>query len=328
METQLVERAAIPFHAIPAGGIHGVGPVKAASNALKLLRAFVEIWRYMRSEHPDALLTTGGYISAPLTLAAWLQRIPILVYLPDIEPARSFRLAGRFATRIATTVEASRTFLPAEKVIVTGYPLRKELMHWERSTARRALSLPDEGPVLLVFGGSRGARSINRAVLAHLSELLALAHVVHISGQLDWPEVSAAAEALKEQESRRYHSFPYLYSKEMGAALASADLVLSRAGASTLGEFPYFGLPAILVPYPYAWHYQRVNAQWLAERGAALLVEDADLPQVLMATVQALLQDKERLSQMAGAAQALACPDAASKLAEILINLNRKSKNG
>ncbi len=163
--------------------------------------------------------------------------------------------------------------MPANaNLTVTGYPTRPDLRSWDRQAARKALQLETDLPVLLVFGGSSGARSINRALLASLPGLLEEMQVVHLTGRLDWPEVQAAWEAMKEtlpdSRVRRYHLYPYLY-EEMGAALASADLVLSRAGASILGEFPMFGLPAILVPYPYAWRYQQLNARYLEQHGAS-----------------------------------------------------------
>ncbi|MEA3397503.1 MAG: UDP-N-acetylglucosamine--N-acetylmuramyl-(pentapeptide) pyrophosphoryl-undecaprenol N-acetylglucosamine transferase, partial [Chloroflexota bacterium] len=269
-----------------------------------------------------ALLTTGGYVSGPVAVAAWLRRVPILLFLPDIEPGQSFRFIGRLAACIGVTVEDSRAFFPAHKVVVTGYPLRAEVTRWDRATARQALGLSAAEAVLLVFGGSQGARSINRAVLAHLAELLAEAQVVHISGRLDWEEVAAARDTLPETLRARYHPFPYLH-EEMGAALASADVVVSRAGASVLGEFPYFGLPAILVPYPYAWRYQKVNAEWLARRGAALVVADKQLPERLVPTVRDLLNDEAQRAALAEAARSLAQPDAAQQLANLLLSLGK-----
>ena len=167
--------------------------------------------------------------------------------------------------------------------------------------------------MLLVSGGSKGARSINRAVLANLTRLLPQAQVVHLTGQLDWPEVEAAARSLPPELAPAYHAMPYLH--EMGAALAAADLVISRAGASTLGEYPQFALPAILVPYPYAWRYQKVNASYLARQNAAVIVEDSALPEQLLPTVLGLLADETRLEGMRRAMAALARPQAADDLA-------------
>ncbi len=323
MEAQLIARAGLPFIGIPAGGLHGIALLNAVRNGWQLARGTFIALRHLQRERPDALLTTGGYVSGPVTLAAAWQRVPILVYLPDIEPAQSVKAAGRLATRIGVTVEDSRAFLPAEKVVVTGYPLGDRITRWSRATGRAALGLDIDARVLLIFGGSRGARSINRALLAHLAELTDVADVVHVSGELDWPEVAAARDALPEHVKARYHAYAYLHD-EMGAAMAAADLVICRAGASILGEFPYFGLPSILVPYPYAWRYQKVNAAWLADRGAALVIEDAALPEQIAPTARTLLTDEPRRAAMAAAARALARPDAAQRLAELLLALGKK----
>jgi len=323
MEEALVARAGIPFIAIPGGGLHGVALLNAVRNGWELVRGLVEVRGHMRRERPDALLTTGGYVSGPAATAASWQHVPLLVYLPDIEPAQSVKAAARLAARVAVTVEDSRQFLPAHKVVVTGYPLGERITRWTRATGRAALGLDADATVLLVFGGSRGARSINRALLPHLAELTPLAHIVHVSGTLDWAEIETARASLPDTVKAQYQAYPYLHD-EMGAALAAADLVVCRAGASTLGEFPYFGLPAILVPYPHAWRYQRVNADWLAARGAAVVLEDADLAAQLVPQVQTLLSDPARRATMSQAARALARPDAAQRLAEALLALARR----
>jgi UDP-N-acetylglucosamine--N-acetylmuramyl-(pentapeptide) pyrophosphoryl-undecaprenol N-acetylglucosamine transferase len=148
-----------------------------------------------------------------------------------------------------------------------------------------------------------------------------MAQVVHLTGELDWPWVSERREELPSRLQARYLAFPYLH--EIGPVLAAADLALCRAGASTLGELPFFGLPAVLVPYPHAWRYQRVNAQWLTERGAAVTLEDERMDNTLLPTLRRLLTDKERLAQMEDRARALSRPDAAARLAETLLILSQ-----
>ncbi|HQE17199.1 MAG TPA: glycosyltransferase, partial [Aggregatilineales bacterium] len=183
---------------------------------------------------------------------------------------------------------------------------------------------------LLVFGGSRGARSINRALLAHLPDLLPYCQVLHISGTLDADEVQREAEALAgrigEQLAARYHTYSYLHSDDMALALAAADLVLSRAGASTLGEFPLFGLPAILVPYPHAWRYQKTNADYLTTQGAAMRLDDDQLNDRLTPIVMQLL-NRDTLEQMAAASRALRRPDAARRAAEMLVEMAHTATN-
>ncbi|MGC9082490.1 MAG: undecaprenyldiphospho-muramoylpentapeptide beta-N-acetylglucosaminyltransferase [Anaerolineae bacterium] len=323
VEERLAAQAGLPFAGIPAGGVHGLAPWRATVNLIKLARGFLAALRLGCRRRPDALFVTGGYASVPVALAAWALRVPILLYLPDIEPGLAVRFIARLATRIGVTVEDARAFLPARKVVVTGYPVRPEFAGIGRAAARQALELPEREPVLLVFGGSTGAQSINRAVVENLEALLEMAPVVHITGERDWPWVAERADALPAPVRGRYRPYPYLHGAAMGQALAAADLAVCRAGASTLGELPYFGLPAVLVPYPYAWRYQRVNAEWLASRGAAVVLEDARLGGELVPTVRSLLGNPERLSAMRACASALARPDAAARLAEILRRFQR-----
>jgi UDP-N-acetylglucosamine--N-acetylmuramyl-(pentapeptide) pyrophosphoryl-undecaprenol N-acetylglucosamine transferase len=188
----------------------------------------------------------------------------------------------------------------------------------------------EEGlPVLLVFGGSRGARSINQALIAVLSQLLPCCQIVHITGQLDWPTIAdrglRIAEEFKAQNpnsQNRYHPYAYLHDK-MVPALAAADLAVARAGASTMGEFPAVGLPSILVPYPYAGRHQAANAAYLAERGAALVLTDSNLCGQMASTVLALLDKPAELAKMSGAAAALARPDAAANIVRELQRIAR-----
>ena len=320
MEADLVKRAGLPFRAIHGAGVHGVG-WRLPLNALNLLRGLSEAWGLVRAYQPDAVLVTGGFITAPVAVAAWLNRVPVLVYLPDIEPGLAVKLIARLARRIAVTVEDSRQFFRgrAGDVVVTGYPTRPELLGVSRAAAQAALGLEASRPVLLITGGSRGARSLNRAVFQALPDWLKDYQVVHLSGQLDWQAVEQARAALPADQMARYHAFPFLH--EMGQALAVADLVVSRAGASALGEYPLFGLPAILVPYPYAWRYQKVNADYLAQRGAAVRLNDEDLPARLAGAVRALLDDPARLAGMRAAARAAAQPGAARRIADEWVRL-------
>jgi UDP-N-acetylglucosamine--N-acetylmuramyl-(pentapeptide) pyrophosphoryl-undecaprenol N-acetylglucosamine transferase len=316
MEAGLVERAGIPFRSIPASGIHGVGIGQLPGNFWQLGRGVRASRRILREFNPDALFFTGGYLAAPMAVAG--MNIPTMLFVPDIEPALALRFTARFADRIAVSSEDSlQYFKGRRKVIVTGYPVRSDLLKWEREPAQKALNLNNRMPVLLVTGGSKGARSINTAVLANLPALLEMVQIIHISGELDWPVVEAKA---REIGSDRYHAFPYLH-EEMGAALAAADLVLSRAGASTLGEYPCFGLPAILVPYPYAWRYQKVNADYLVKNDAAIILEDARLLERIVSTLKALLESPEKLQSMRNAMKRLSRPQAAADISGHLLAL-------
>lgn len=319
MESALVQRAGIPFEAIPAAGLHGVGLKRLPRNLALLVRGIFASRRILSRFKPDAILFTGGYIAFPMAVAA--RGIPTLLYVPDIEPGLALKTIARFANCIAVSAAESQSyFSKKEKVFVSGYPTRPELAKWEQASARKHFNLMDAVSVLLIFGGSKGARSINYAVLDHLSDLLNIAQIIHISGELDWPVVDAKRKELTAEQSARYHAFPYLH-EEMGAALASADLVISRSGASTLGEFPLHALAAILVPYPYAWRYQNVNAQHLASRGAAVVLEDSQLGSQLFPTIKRLLENPVQLKAMRTAMQSLSHPQAAALIGQRLFSL-------
>jgi UDP-N-acetylglucosamine--N-acetylmuramyl-(pentapeptide) pyrophosphoryl-undecaprenol N-acetylglucosamine transferase len=316
MEAELVERAGVAFTGIPAAGLHGVGLRALPRNLAMLGRGYLAARRVLREYRPDALFFTGGYVAVPVALAN--RRAPVLMFVPDVEPGLALKFLARFADRIAVTTEDSRGYYsPRSRLAVTGYPARQDLSAWDKPRARRSLGLAPDQPTLLVFGGSLGARSINRALAAVLPALLEEIQVVHISGERDWPEVRAVRSGLAEPLQGRYAAFPYLHER-MGAALGAADLALSRAGASSLGEYPLLGLPAVLVPYPHAWRYQRVNAQYLATRGAAVILEDAEIEEKLGIVALQILKDPQRLAEMSSAMRALARPDAAGEIADLL----------
>jgi undecaprenyldiphospho-muramoylpentapeptide beta-N-acetylglucosaminyltransferase len=316
MEQDLVNQAGLAYRAIPAAGVHGVAMSKLPRNLIQLVRGWLASRRILSEFRPDVLFFTGGYVAGPMALAG--RRTPALVYVPDIEPGLSLRILARFADRVTVTAHETQKYFNRD-VVVSGYPLRHELLHWERKKARSAMNLTSNKPTLLIFGGSKGAHSLNAAVLEVLPALLELAEVIHITGRLDWEEIENAARSLKSTSKKRYHRFPYLH--EMGRVLAAADLVVSRAGASSLGELPLFGIPAILVPYPYAWRYQKVNAEYLARNGAAVVLEDNQLRNDLLSTVQELLEDTDRRERMQKAMRNLSYPRAAQVIASQLVEL-------
>jgi UDP-N-acetylglucosamine--N-acetylmuramyl-(pentapeptide) pyrophosphoryl-undecaprenol N-acetylglucosamine transferase len=316
IEEALVKRQGIPFRSIPAAGVHGVSPLMLPRNLTRVVRGVLAARRILRDFQPDVLFFTGGYVAVPVALAG--RSIPSLLYVPDIEPGMALKSLARFADVIAVTTDQSQKFFN-KRVYETGYPLRPDLALWDRQTAHQHMQISGQRPVLLVFGGSTGARSINLAILHHLRALLVKFELIHISGERDWQMVAEARAQLPADLAARYHAMPYLH--EMGAALASADLVVSRAGASSLGEYPLFALPAILVPYPHAWRYQKVNADYLSRRGAAILLQDHHLVDELLVTLNVLLENPNKLKAMRAAMFELSHPRAAEKIASALIQL-------
>jgi len=326
MEGEIISRQKIDFQAIPAAGLHGVGLRSLPGNLSRLIRGYRKATRIIRDFCPDVLFFTGGYLAVPAAFAG--RSVPSLVFIPDIEPGLAIKTIARLAARIAVTADESKRYIPATSpIFVSGYPVRKSLLSWNREDALETLGLSPDLPVLLVFGGSKGARSINQAAVKILTDLLKESQVVHIAGKLDWKDMSANRDRLTANQQKKYRLYPFLH-EEMGAALRAADLVVSRSGASILGEYPIFGLPAILVPYPHAWRYQKTNAQYLADRDAAEIIEDANLSEQLLSRVQALFRDQERLANMSKAMSELARPKAAETIAHQLVLLSQSGSGG
>lgn len=320
MEESILAREPMRFYPISTGAFRGVSLWQLATNLIRTARGFLQSLGILGRFRPDAVLATGGYVSAPLVLAAWARRCPSLIYLPDMEPGLAIRLLSLFARRVAVSFEKAARSFPSAKVIVAGYPVRKRLYETEKQQALEALHLASEHPVLLILGGSQGAHSINEAVRYGLTALLRMAQVVHISGPGDHQQLRDVRAGLAAEERSRYHLYPYLHD-QMPDALVAADLVIARAGAATLGEFPAVGLPAVLVPYPHAGQHQQVNAEYLTERGGAVIVQDDELDTQLLPTLKTLLGDPERLQAMRTASRALAMPHAAQVIAGELRSL-------
>lgn len=339
MERGLVERESdLPFRGISAAAIKGRGPILLARNSALIMRGVREARALIREERAAAILGTGGYVCVPIFVAARLLRVPTMVYLPDIKPGLAVRMLSRIATRVACSFEPSLSFLPHAKTVVTGYPVRPELFEIaapERKAANRAVfGIAGELPVLFVYGGSRGARNINRAIELLLPELLNLAQIIHVCGREgDETWLRAAADRLSPEMQARYHLFPYLFSGVTGDdsptmlhAFGAADLAIARAGASTLAELPAAGLPAVLVPLTVV--DQDINADYLTERGAAVSVPDEQmlgsgdpLDGPLFRETKRLLTDTHARERMARQSAALARPDAADRLARELLAL-------
>ena len=324
IEERLAVRAGIAFRAVTVGGLRGLGVLTVLYHCLRLGYGLGQSLRILWGFRPDVVFSTGGYVCAPLVVAAWLMRCPSLIYLPDIEPGLAVRVLSRFVDRVAVSFEASRAYLPQDKVVVTGYPVRAGFFDRDKDEARLRLNLPQAEKVLLVLGGSRGAHSINVAVSDNLEGLVKVAIILHICGHDDWEWVMQRREQMPADLRERYRPSAYLH-EEMGDALGAADLVLARAGAATMGEFPAVGLPAILVPYPHSGRHQETNAGFMVEHGVAVRLENAALREGLLPTILSLVGDERRLNEMRSRAQALAVPEAVYGIADEICRLASNS---
>lgn len=317
MERAIVGRAGLPYVSVRSGAIRGQRPDRLARSAGQLTAGLVQALRALRRLRPTVVLTTGGYVSVPVAAAAWLLRIPVVVFLPDIRPGIAVRAQQPMATRIACAFAAAAEHLAPDRTVVTGYPVRQAFVTGDRETARKAFEVGDE-PLLVLYGGSQGARTLNRAVADGLDELLARCRFVHVSGALDLAEMQARRAHLPVTLQERYEVHAFLGDRLVDAFLA-ADLCVARAGASIMAELPAAGVPAVVVPGPFS--DQHANGQWLVERDAAVMVANDDAPRELVAQVCALLDDPDRRHRMARASSAAATPDAATALIELLVEV-------
>jgi UDP-N-acetylglucosamine--N-acetylmuramyl-(pentapeptide) pyrophosphoryl-undecaprenol N-acetylglucosamine transferase len=324
IEATEVPRLGYRLHLIPVRGLKRGGSFAVlianigvvADFVAALGRAVVLILR----EAPDVVVGTGGFVSAPLLLAAQLMRKKTLIQEQNAFPGVTTKLLAVLASEVHLSFEEARRFIVKKKrLFVSGNPARSFELH-NPEDSRVHFSLHKERPTLLVFGGSRGARSINSAVLQWFDDITASANLVWQTGALDF-------ERIKSQVKSSPSVWVAPYIEEMGAAYGAADLVLCRAGASSIAELTNLGKPSVLVPYPYATgDHQRHNARALVANGAAMQVEDDCLAQPdSIKNILELLHDAGQLRGMGAASLKLAYPDAARQLALRIITLAKKT---
>ena len=308
VEAQLVPDAGYEFDPFRVTGFPrepSLALLRSLALAGRAPRACREI---LARRRPDVVLGGGGYVAGPMVLAAWTRKIPAALTEADSHLGLANRLAAPFAQRVFLSFPIAAKTPP--KFVVTGRPVPARSRVMARDEGRRLFELPADGPVLLVFGGSQGARSLNELVVDQLGPEGPA--VLHLAGERDFEE-------LRGRVSRSdYRLVPFTH--DFGAALGAADLVLCRAGGSVY-ELAAAGKPAVLVPYPHATaDHQAKNALHFAEAGAAVVVPDAEIARV-PALVRELLDDPARIALMSERMLAVARPDAANEIAEGLIAL-------
>jgi UDP-N-acetylglucosamine--N-acetylmuramyl-(pentapeptide) pyrophosphoryl-undecaprenol N-acetylglucosamine transferase len=314
IEARVVPRTRFEFRPIPIHGLRGRGWSGAWQLAWQLPTAVARAWRIVGEFGAQVVLGVGGYASFPVVVAGWLRGVPVVLLEQNARPGLANRALGRLARHICTTFDEARSGFPAGKVVRTGNPVRALAV---------AEAAPRDGFALLVFGGSQGARRINDAMCAAAGTLrgrIPGLRVVHQTGVSDLERVRQAySEAGLTAE---VHSFI----DDMGAAYGQADLVVCRAGATTVAELTALGKAAILVPYPFAADdHQRANAAVLADHGAGVLILDAELSgERLAETVVGLASDRRQLAEMEKAARSLAVPDAVERVVQVCRDVARK----
>ena len=306
LEARLLPELGLPLKTIEMSGWAGLGLQARLKALANLFKGLGQAGRILKDFQPQVVVGVGGYASVPVLLGAKKMGVPYLIHEQNAWPGLANRLLGRWAQTICLSYQAAADAFPGGRTVVTGNPIRSAL--------RRCPALEDQPPALLVFGGSHGARAINRAVLAalpYLQQRCGDFKIIHQTGRLDFDEVLAGYRSAGWDNVE-----VQAFINDMATAYQQASLVVCRAGATTLAELTACGRPAILVPYPHATgRHQSINARALADQGAAIVIEQADLtPDALGRQITDLLAQRERLQAMAAAARQMARPEAAASL--------------
>lgn len=291
-----------------------------------LLRSATGAFGLVKRERPAVVVGMGGFAGFPAVAAALVFRRPVVIHEQNAVPGMANRWLSRWAEITALTFEDEAGAIKSPRKIVIGNPVRRSVLGSKKPAALKKLGLDERPVTVLVFGGSRGARKLNEAVIGAY-DMFRHAHnlqVVHVTGKMEHERFQKELEAVRRRhDTVKYHIFPYM--DDMGAAYAAADLVVSRAGATTVAELTAVGLPSILVPYPYATDdHQTANAKYLERAGAARMVSnDTFGPQRFWQLVSGFAYRPDSLKEMAARARELGRPDAAARLADLVLETAR-----
>lgn len=316
LEAEVVPRQGIPFEAIPAAGFYTDAVWRNVRLPIIVPWAYILASRAIGRFRPDVVVGTGGYVTAPVILAAARRRVPIVLQEQNLVPGRATRLLARFARAVATAYQDSAAYLDG-RAVLTGTPVRREFQ-------LRKPDFPDRPRRLLVLGGSQGALQINQAVGQALPQLLARPDLTltHQTGARHLAMMEAARASLSEAQQARYR--PFAFAEDLAARLRASDLVLARAGASTLSETSAVGVPLVLVPGEFAGGHQRLNARPFQQAGAAVVIPNAecDGPRLLR-ELGAIFDDPGQYRRMVDATARLGRPQAAEAVADLVAAVAR-----
>ncbi|PTL77772.1 undecaprenyldiphospho-muramoylpentapeptide beta-N-acetylglucosaminyltransferase [Vitiosangium sp. GDMCC 1.1324] len=321
LEARVVPQSGYPLETIRAQGLKGKGLWGFIRGLLALPMAFIESFRILARQKPDVVVGVGGYASGPVVLAAVLMGIPTAVQEQNALPGLTNKVLGRFVSVVFTAFEEAASFFPSRKVLLVGNPIRRKLMeNFLRSRVAH------EKFSLLVFGGSLGARGINQRMidaLDHLQDIKDQLHIVHQTGKKDLETVRQGYESKGFTAQAQVVEFI----EDMSDAYARAELVICRAGATTLSELTVAKKASILIPFPFATdNHQEVNAQALVKAGAALMFRESELTgEKLASEIRRLKDDPEKRRQMEKKAGLLGRPEASKELADVLVDLMVKT---
>ena len=320
LESTIVPKAGFDFKVVDISGLDRNSMLKASKSIAKFPKSFYQAWDILRGFSPDIVIGTGGYVSFPVVYIATVLGCKTIIHEQNAIPGLAHRfLAKRTDYTLLTFAEAEK-HLQAKALIVTGLPVRKEIGQVDKNKARQKLQLKDDQFTLIAFGGSRGAASINKAISSIFNRLKKeQIQVIWITGEANYQEIMTQIREEVGELPENIHIYPYMYDIEI--AMAAADLAVCRAGASTISELAILGLPAILIPYPYAAeNHQEKNARALVAKNAAEFIIDEFLDgDTLFKRIERIHQDKTILQVMKENMLKEAKPDALEKIMQVVL---------
>ncbi len=321
LESRVIPREGYPIKYIRARGVLGKSSIQKAIAFWEMGSAVCSCRGMLRDLEPDVLLGTGGYVSVGPVAAARTLGIPTVIAEQNLLPGMANRMLGKVADAVAVTYHESLAFFPREKSRITGNPVRAAIFEADRYAALDLFKLEDKKFTVFVFGGSSGARKINESVMSALELIFDLRDSIqflHQTGESDYEKVR------KMYRDMGYRAMVVPFIHQMAEAYAVSDLVISRAGATTLAEITALGKPAILVPYPLAGGHQEFNAKKLLDIGGCRMVRDSELTgQVMAGNIRELYTSDETRAEMRRQCRALGRPDAAQRVADLAVSLVR-----
>ncbi|NKE05365.1 undecaprenyldiphospho-muramoylpentapeptide beta-N-acetylglucosaminyltransferase [Mesobacillus selenatarsenatis] len=323
LESKLVPRENIPFKSIHITGFKRKISFENVKTVLRFLKGVRDSKKMLKEFKPDVVIGTGGYVCGPVVYAAAKMGIPTIVHEQNSVPGLTNKFLSRYVDKIAICFEEARQFFPEQKVVLTGNPRASEVLGQDGVKGRLSAGLKLKIPTVLVFGGSRGARPINEAVVKSLAELSGKPYqVLYVTGDVHFEDVRKEVELVGNPDNVIIKPFIH----NMPEVLSGVDLTVARAGATTLAELTSLGIPSILIPSPYVTdNHQEKNARALSENGAAKLLLEKDLTgPKLVENIDQILGRDEKLAEMKKAAKKLGIPDAAQRLYRLMEELANK----
>ncbi len=335
MEEKIAEASGLQFAAITSGKFRRYTGRSALAtltdvptlllnirDGFRLLNGLRQSYRILKTYRPNIIFIKGGYVGLPLGIVAGWLHIPYVIHESDIDPGLTNRTLAKHALVIATGFPVEKyKMLPKEKLVYTGSPLRTEVLKAHALEGREYFKLDGKLPVIFITGGSQGAIRINDAVVDALPELTTKYDVIHLTGDRDIERIRFEVKRLGLEHPERYHPYSFLL-KEMAAAMAVADLVVSRAGATTIAELAVMKKPTILIPHPnLSGGHQVTNATTLARAGAVkVLPEDRLTYRSLTALIDQVLGSSEEMAYLSKAIHEFAVTDGAERLAKLILD--------